>query len=121
MSAGASTSRVPGPVQQEQLLQVIGPDFALERGSPLPLGASLRRRGVNFSLFAGEATGVTLVLFFPECCEPLIEFPLDQRFNRTGEVWHCFLAGLDPGVQYAYRVAGPGRHPDDLLLDPYGK
>ena len=106
---------------QNRLLNLIHADFALERGSPLPLGSALRRGGVNFSLYAGSATGVTLVLFVPESAEPLIEFPLDQRFNRTGDIWHCFLAGLDPGVQYAYRIDGPGRRADDILLDPYAK
>jgi len=103
------------------LLSLISSDFAIERGSSLPLGATLRRGGVNFSLFAGNATGVTLVLFFPNSAEPLVEFPLDPRFNRTGDVWHCFMGGLDPGIQYAYRVEGPGRNTEDILLDPYGK
>ena len=103
-----------------QLLSVITGDFALERGTPLPMGATLRRGGVNFSLFAGDASGVTLTLFLPQAAEPLLEFPLDSRFNRTGDVWHCFLAGLNPGVHYGFRVYGGDRNPQDILLDPYG-
>ena len=112
---------IPEYGNHHRLLAVVGVDFSLQRGSPLPLGATLRRSGVNFSVFAGNATAVTLVLFFPGSADPLIEFPLDPRFNRTGEVWHCHISGLDPGVQYAYRVAGLGRNNDDILLDPYGK
>jgi isoamylase len=37
--------------------------FAIESGSPHPLGASPGREGVNFSLFSTNATGVELLLF----------------------------------------------------------
>jgi len=37
--------------------------FAVEKGSPHPLGASPGPEGVNFSLASGNATGVELLLF----------------------------------------------------------
>ncbi len=94
---------------------MIGQDEEFVRGSPLPLGATPLRGGVNFSLFAKHPTAVTLSIFLSGSAQPILEFPLDPKFHKTGNVWHCFLAGLDPGVHYAYRID------NKLLLDPYGK
>jgi len=106
------------------LLSVVTEEFGFERGHPLPLGATVERGGINFAIFARHATAVTLVLFLPGNKAEIAAFPLDSRRNRTGDVWHAFLAGLDPGIEYAYRVDGPGsdRHrfdPRVLLADPY--
>ena len=99
----------------------------LRRGHPLPFGASVVRGGINFSIFAKAAAEVVLVLFHPQRRSPLAEFQLDPLLNKTGDVWHAFIHGLDPGVQYGYRM---DRQPNDaphlypfnreqLLLDPY--
>ncbi len=108
MSAETSEAR-------KHLLATIGQDAEFVRGSPLPLGATPLRGGVNFSVFSRHSTDVTLAIFLSGFSEPVLEFPLDPKFHKTGNVWHCFLAGLDPGVNYAYRIDGK------LLLDPYGK
>ncbi len=110
-------------------LELIARDFEIQRGHPLPLGATPRRNGVNFSVFSRHASAVSLVLFAPGADEPMVEFPLDRRINRTGDVWHAFLRGLDPGVAYAFRAErshppGAPLHrfdPDVLLLDPHAK
>ena len=65
-----------------------------------------------------------LVLFKPGEETEIAAFPLDNKRNRTGNVWHAFIAGLDPGVEYAYRIDGPksSQHsfnPDNLVADPY--
>ena len=85
------------------------------RGSPLPLGATSVRGGVNFSIYSKRASAVTLVVFSNGSAEPALEYPLHPKFHKTGDVWHCFLSGLDPGVHYAYLIDGR------ILLDPYGK
>jgi isoamylase len=100
---------------RRHLLAMIGQEAEFVRGSPLPLGATPLRGGVNFSLFARHATAVTLAIYLSGSSQPVLEFPLDPKFHKTGDVWHCFLAGLDPGVHYTYRIH------DRLLLDPYGK
>jgi isoamylase len=113
----------------DALLELIDGSFALSRGRALPLGATQERGGINFAVFSEHATGVTLVLFGPGIQDPLAEFPLDPRFNRTGHIWHAFLSGIDPGIQYGYRVArdsGPEIlyqrfNPDVVLLDPYAR
>ena len=101
----------------------------LHPGHPLPLGATVRRGGVNFAIASRYATAVTLLIFTPGEQKAIVEFPLDARFHRTGEVWHAFLKGLEPGLSYAYRmdrVPNPEPHvhrfdPRVDLLDPYAK
>ncbi len=106
------------------LLSHISADFSFDRGSPLPLGATVLRGGVNFAVFSRNAESVTLVLFEQGDEEEIAAFPLDPKRNRTGDIWHAFIAGLDPGVEYAYRMDGPksAQHhfdPEALLADPY--
>jgi isoamylase len=105
------------------------PGHRVVRGYPLPLGASLRRTGANFSIFSKYATSCTLVLFQPGADGPFIELPLDPHSNRTGQVWHAFVEGLDAGVQYGYRfdmqpnpnLAVHRFNPSQILLDPYAR
>ena len=105
-------------------LAVITEHFSFERGHPLPFGATVERGGINFSLYSRHATAVTLVLFMPGEEEEIAAFPLDGKRNRTGDVWHVFIAGLNPGIEYAYRIDGPESaphrfDPGSLLADPY--
>ena len=51
---------------------------------------------------------------------------LDPSRNRTGDVWHVWIAGIRPGQLYGYRVDGPYRpraghrfNFNKLLLDPF--
>ncbi len=114
---------------QKDLMSIIRSDFEFTRGHPLPLGASLKRGGINFSIFSRHATKVTLVIFLPGDLEPILELPLDPRYNRTGDIWHAFVFGLDPGIEYGYRFerhdqAQPFLHRFDkgrVLVDPYAK
>ncbi|MBL7128574.1 MAG: glycogen debranching protein GlgX [Ignavibacteria bacterium] len=111
---------------QDLLIKKISTEFDISRGTPVPLGASLKRDGINFALFSEHATAVSLVLFATRIDESIVEFPFDPRYNRTGNIWHAFIQGLDPGIRYGYRVDGPANHihrfnPDIVLIDPYSK
>src|SRR5689334_2138182 len=114
---------------RDKLLSMISTGFEFSRGLPLPFGATVLRGGINFAVFSKHATEVTLLLFFPGEEEPLFEFPLDPHLNRTGDVWHAFLFGLDPGIHYAYRMGRtPNNNPlvyrfdrKNILLDPYAR
>jgi isoamylase len=105
------------------------PGLELSRGVPLPLGAAMHRHGINFSIFSRHATACTLVLFKPGAEDPYVEFVLDPLSNRTGQVWHVFIEGLDAGVQYGYRFdmqPNPDSqvyrfNPARVLLDPYAR
>ena len=95
------------------------PAYKVHRGRPLPLGATLRRSGINFSIFSKHATSCTLVLLRAGADEPFLELPFDPHFNRTGHVWHLFVEGLDAGVQYGYRLdMQPNPDPTDIPFRP---
>ena len=106
---------------------MVNDQFEIARGQPLPLGATSVRGGINFSVFSKHATDIRLVLFAPDQVEPLAEFPLDARYNKTGDTWHVCIRGIDPGVEYGYRVGMSGNpnplvHRFDfskILVDPY--
>ncbi len=98
-------------------------------GSPLPLGATVKKTGVQFSLFSRHATGVSLVLFESgEPDSPSDEIELDPELNRTGDIWHVFVKDVTVGRHYGYRVEGPCEpeeghrfNRNKLLLDPYAR
>ena len=128
-----SPPRGVGPLtpedRRERILRYLGEDFALERGQAMPMGATVRRGGVNFAVVSCHATEITLVLFAPGDEEPLLELPLDARYHRTGDVWHAFVRGMDPGLEYAFRAtrepnSEPWLHRYDratLLVDPFAR
>src|SRR5208282_980623 len=96
-------------------------------GVPLPLGTFALDEGVNFAFFSRDATRVRLELFdHPEDATAARVIDLDPARNRTGDVWHVWIEGIQPGQLYAYRVDGPYQPKDGnrfnfnkLLLDPF--
>ena len=111
------------------ILDVVTEQFEIARGQPLPMGATSVRGGVNFSMFSRSATEVSLVLFAVGQADPLAEFPLDPRYNKTGDIWHACIRGLDPGIEYGFRVGmteNPAPHvhrfaTEKILIDPYAR
>jgi len=94
-------------------------------GSSYPLGATWDGNGVNFALFAGNATAVELCLFDQDCVQEQVRIKFSER---TSHVWHAYLPGIKPGQCYGYRVYGPFEphnglryNPNKLLIDPYAK
>jgi glycogen operon protein len=112
---------------ERQVVELLSADHAVQRGSPLPFGVTIRRTGVNFAVFSRHATAVALLLFRPGEDQPFLHVPLDRRYNRTGDVWHAFIRGLRVGAEYAWvmergRTDRPWLHRYDVgarLLDPY--
>jgi len=98
-------------------------------GHPLPLGAAVSSEGVNFSVFSRHATALSLVLFEKGNPEPVSEIPLNPDINKTGDIWHILVVGLDPSLRYGYKAdgtydptgAGHRFNREDLLLDPYAR
>ena len=95
-------------------------------GSPLPLGTQETAGGVNFSVFSRHASGVQLEFFDrPADAKPARIINLDSSRHRTGDVWHVWVAGINAGQLYGYRVHGPYEpskgyrfNVHRLLLDP---
>jgi len=104
-------------------------DHRTSPGTPLPFGATRTRDGFNFSLFSRNGEAVSLLFFKSGQAEALDEIFLDPAVNRTGDVWHIEVHGLDPNLRYGYRVSGPcdprgsGHYysAERLLLDPYAR
>ena len=102
---------------------------AFRRGHALPYGATPTRAGINFSIFSSHATEVVLVLYPEGPDRPALEYLLDPRVNRTGDVWHALVTRVKPPLAYAYRMDrkpndDPKLHrfdPSVLLVDPYAK
>jgi glycogen operon protein len=97
---------------------------AIRIGHPSPLGASVTRAGVNFSVVAPLATRIELLLFASGSArEPYRVIELDPR-HRSGDHWHVEVLGVGLGCCYCYRVFGPlqpgghGFNPSKVLLDP---
>ncbi|KAF7849275.1 hypothetical protein BT93_L1023 [Corymbia citriodora subsp. variegata] len=105
--------------------------FQVSRGRPMPLGATARDGGVNFSVYSSNAASATLCLIsLADLNESRVteEISLDPMINRTGDVWHVLLKGDFTDVLYGYKFDGTfspeeGHHYDAsrILLDPYAK
>ncbi|WP_207428063.1 glycogen debranching protein GlgX [Pedobacter sp. SYSU D00535] len=95
-------------------------------GNPYPLGATWDGQGVNFALYAENATAVELCLFDKN--SDATENIRIKLIERTHHVWHAYIPDLKPGQLYGYRVHGPYEpenghrfNPNKLLFDPYAK
>ncbi len=95
-------------------------------GHPYPLGATYDKEGVNFALFADNATKVELCLF--KSANAKKEYKRITLWERTHQVWHVYLPNIKPGQLYGYRVYGAYEphqghryNPHKLLIDPYAK
>ncbi|HEY5954267.1 MAG TPA: glycogen debranching protein GlgX [Terrimicrobiaceae bacterium] len=105
------------------------PPYKTSLGEPYPLGATVLKEGVNFSLFSQHATSVQLLLFqhFFEPA-PLQVIDLHPVLNKTFHYWHVFVEGARHGLLYAYRLDGPNDlgqgfrfNQNKVLIDPYSR
>jgi glycogen operon protein len=90
------------------------------------LGATWDGKGVNFALYADNATKVELCLF--DSADAAKESVRIKMPEYTDTVWHAYLPDAAPGQVYGYRVHGPYEpqnghrfNPHKVLLDPYAK
>jgi len=98
-------------------------------GRAHPIGPTVDKEGVNFSLFSENAYSVELLLFDShDDTAPSQIIPLEGCEHNTFHFWHCYVKGLKPGAHYAYRVDGPQNihaghrfDKEKVLLDPYAK
>jgi isoamylase len=104
--------------------------YEVSPGYVHPLGATPDKNGVNFSIFASNATSVELLLFDEhDDPEPIFTVQLNPETNKTFRFWHVYVSGIGPGTHYAYRVDGEndlhGRgdryNRNKVLIDPYAR
>src|SRR5688572_18957020 len=95
-------------------------------GSPYPLGATWDGKGVNFALYADNASDVELCLFHSS--NDKNESYRIKLVERSHYVFHAYLPDIKPGQLYGYRVYGKYEpqqghryNPNKLLIDPYAK
>ncbi len=94
-----------------------------------PIGATVTRSGVNFSVFSKHASRVELALFDGvNDAVPSRVIALDPALHRTYHYWHVHVPGIRPGQRYGWRADGPRDphrglrfDPTKLLIDPYGR
>ncbi len=88
------------------------------------------QEGINFAIFSRHATRVTLVIDYrPKDAKFVkrLEFELDPRENRTGDMWHILLTTHQQNFSYGYRIDGPPHKAgngllydyETILIDPY--
>jgi glycogen operon protein len=80
----------------------------LAAGSPEPLGVVPVAGGINIAVFSAHATAIELCLF-DEADREVERIRLPER---TGDVFHGFVAGVEAGARYGLRAHGlspPGR------------
>lgn len=87
------------------------------------LGAHVGDGGTTFSLWAPRATRVELALIDDAGTQANHDLALDE-----GGVWRVFVAQVEPGQRYGFRVdgkwdppSGQRFNPARLLLDPYAR
>ena len=91
-----------------------------------------KARAWNFALYSKHATSVTLLLYGPASSASRVHrVRLDPLVNKSGRVWHCWLAdeAISGGVLLRLlgrrastsRAAGLRFDPDKVLLDPYAR
>ena len=95
----------------------------LGEGSPEPLGVTLDSWGVNVAVFSAHATAIEFCLFDADGGRELQRIRLPER---TGEVFHGHVEGVQAGARYGLRAHGPFEplqghrfNPNKLLIDPF--
>jgi isoamylase len=95
-------------------------------GKPFPLGATWDGGGVNFSVYSENAKSVELCLFNTSSDQK--EYNRIKMPERTGNIWHVYVPGVEPGQLYGFRVKGKYEpqnghrfNHNKLLLDPNSK
>ncbi|MEN8138749.1 MAG: glycogen debranching protein GlgX [Bacteroidota bacterium] len=98
-------------------------------GTPEPLGATIIKNGVNFSVFSQNAKSVELLLFDDkDDIEPTYTIALSPEENKSYYYWHIHIEDIGAGQYYAYRIDGeynPSKalafDKSKILIDPYAK
>ncbi len=110
---------------KETVVPSLAQGSELTVGYAYPLGAHHDGAGVNFAVFSAHASRIEISLFDETGQQERARFVLPER---SGDVWHGYLPGAQPGLLYGLRAHGPwapdAGHRFDasmLLLDPHAR
>ena len=100
---------------------------ALQFSHPLPYGAILHEKGVQFVVFSRTATAMRVLLYDDvNDPEPTDVIVFDRECDRWGDIWSIFVPGIGAGQLYHFQADGPyeperGHRFDRTarLIDPY--
>src|SRR5215831_14653057 len=91
--------------------------------APEPLGLTLVPGGASVAVYSRHATAIELCLFDTNGEVARVRLP-----ERTGDVFHGFVAEIAAGARYGLRAHGPWDpraghrfNPAKLLVDPYAR
>tara|TARA_Y100001968_G_scaffold267191_1_gene257036 strand:+ start:3184 stop:5259 length:2076 start_codon:yes stop_codon:yes gene_type:complete len=93
-------------------------------GKAWPLGSTLTKRGVNFSIAAPNASKVELLIFNSSDSQTPSKVISLLDTHKSGDYWHIEVEGLKVGCAYGFRVFNTNKsnhkqfYPDQVLLDP---
>ncbi len=73
-------------------------------GSAWPLGSSITKKGVNFSVASPLASSIELLIFQNENDKQPREVIAMDNSHKSGDYWHVEVEGLTKGCHYCYRV-----------------
>ncbi len=102
----------------------------INTGTRFPMGAAADETGTNFCIFSRHAETVELLLYERhDSSAPFAVIELDPEINRTFYFWHVYVEEIGPGINYTWRVSGPGDtritgfrfDRNRELLDPWAK
>lgn len=84
-----------------------------ESGFP-KLGTLVIERGVNFGIYIKKAEKVSLTIYNSAVeKEPFYTYKLNEKTNKTGNIWHIFINDCKEGDIYTWEIDG------NKILDPY--
>ncbi|HEY0685674.1 MAG TPA: isoamylase [Steroidobacter sp.] len=107
-----------------EILTGTGHDYSIQAGTHAPPGATHDGAGVNFSIFARDATEAELRLYArADSAEPFQVVHLTPEAHRTFSFWHVYIDELPVGTHYTWRIATADRGLDQApeLLDPWAR
>jgi len=97
--------------------------FLVTRGTPEPLGVVADAGGVNVAVWSAHADAIEFCLFDAEGERETARIRLPER---SGDVFHGRVAGINVGTRYGLRAHGPWDparghrfNPSKLLVDPF--
>jgi glycogen operon protein len=96
-----------------------GKKITTSTGKPYPLGVSSNAYGFNFAIFSLSALEISIIFFSGNGKKKIAELPLDPITNKTGNVWHILVTGIETSLLYGYQLKNDSQFSDVILLDPY--